>query len=149
MEVRELTRKPPVSAPVQATVADVARLMDDKVVGAVVVVDGERPVGIVTDRDLVVRAVARGLPPDARIDDIMTTDLVVLDATAPPAEAVRLFEHHSVRRIPLVEGDQLVGVLSVDDLLVNAVSELSAVIRPITGQVIFGHAEPHASLAET
>jgi len=149
MKVRELARKPPVAAQPDATVRDVARLMNDGVVGAVVVTDGERPVGIVTDRDLVLRALARGLPADARVDAVMTPEVLVLDADAPLGRAMELFEHHAVRRIPLVEDGRLVGLLSVDDLLVNAVTELACVVRPVTGQTIFGHREAHHELAET
>ena len=84
MQVKELTRRPLVSVAPDTPVREVARLMDQTVVGAVVVVEGHRPVGIVTDRDLVVRSMARDLPADARIDSVMTVDPVVLDAHAPP-----------------------------------------------------------------
>jgi signal-transduction protein with cAMP-binding, CBS, and nucleotidyltransferase domain len=148
MQVRHLTRKEPVSVGPETPVREVARVMDERVVGAVVVVDGERPIGIVTDRDLVVRLLARGLPDDARVDSVMTVDPVVLDADASPTRAVHLFERHAVRRLPLVDAGRFVGLLAVDDLLVNTVADLTAVVRPITGEVIFGHPEPHATLAE-
>jgi CBS domain-containing protein len=148
MHVGQLTRKQPVSVGPDTPVQIVARMMDQRAVGAVVVVEQGRPVGIVTDRDLVVRSLALGLPVDARVDGLMTPDPVLLDATASPHDAVGLFEHHGVRRIPLVEDGRLVGVLTLDDLLVNTVSDLTAIVRPITGQVIFGHPEAHATLVE-
>ena len=78
----------------------------------------------------------------------MTTDVIVLDADAPPHDAIGLFERHGIRRLPLVESERLVGLLTVDDLLVNTISDLTAVVRPITGQVIFGHPEAGAALME-
>jgi CBS domain-containing protein len=148
MHVGQLTRKQSVSVSPDTPVQEVARLMDQRAVGAVVVVEGGRPVGIVTDRDLAVRSLALGLPVDARVDSLMAPDPVLLDAAASPRDAVGLFEHHGVRRIPLVEDGRLVGVLALDDLLVNTVSDLTAIVRPITGQVIFGHPEAHAALVE-
>ena len=62
MQVRHLARKEPVSVGPETPVREVARVMDERVVGAVVVVDGERPIGIVTDRDLVVRLLAGASP---------------------------------------------------------------------------------------
>ena len=70
MQARAATRKAPVTVAPDSTIAEVAALMDRAVVGGVVVVDGDRPVGIVTDRDLAVRALARRVPPDARVDSV-------------------------------------------------------------------------------
>jgi CBS domain-containing protein len=111
-------------------------------VGAVVVTEAERPIGIVTDRDLALRVVARRLPSDARVDAVMSTDVVTLPAGADLREAIRLFAVHPIRRLPLVEGGRLVGVLTMDDLLVDVIGDLTALVRPVTGQVIFGHPEP-------
>ena len=60
-----------------------------------------------------------------------------------------LFEHHGVRRLPLVEADRVIGLLAVDDLLVNTIADLTAAVRPITGQVLFGHPESGAALVES
>ena len=116
--------------------------MDQEAVGAVVVTDGDRPVGIVTDRDLAVRALARGVPGDARIDAVMSTDLVTMGATADVREALRVFESRTFRRLPLVDVGHMVGILTLDDLLINAVGDLGRLTRVVTGQVVFGHPEP-------
>lgn len=151
MKVREATRKQPVTANVDDTIAQVARAMDEAAVGAVVIIDPfvRRPVGIVTDRDLVTRALARNVPLDARIDDVMSGGLVCVDADADLHDAYQLFQHHAVRRLAVVSGNDVVGVLTVDDALVNlsaqlvAVSEeLTGVVRGVTAQVLFGHREP-------
>lgn len=81
MQIRDAIRKNPVTIAADASLADAAELMDRAVVGCLVVLDGDRPVGIVTDRDLVVRGLARRLPWDSRIDSVMSTELVTLDVT--------------------------------------------------------------------
>jgi CBS domain-containing protein len=63
-----------------------------------------RPVGIVTDRDLVIRAVARRFTPDARVDSVMSTDLITLAPDADLRDALKVFEDHAIRRLPLVAG---------------------------------------------
>jgi CBS domain-containing protein len=148
MRVTELFRKPPVTIPAAATLADAAALMDNEVVGAVVVVEDGRPVGIVTDRDIVLRGVARRLPPDARVDAVMSTEVVTLPADADIAEAVAVFDRHPFRRLPLVEDGRIVGMVTVDDLVVDAVADFTRLLRPILGQVLFGHPEPKVPVPE-
>ena len=113
--------------------------MDRGNVGALVVLDEGRLVGIVTDRDIVRRGVAQQLPPDARIDAVMTSAVVTLDADADVRAALPIFRTHAYRRLPLVSDGRVVGVLAVDDLLIDLISDLGDVLRPITGEVIFGH----------
>ncbi len=142
MRAIDATRKAPVTATAERTVEQVARLMDQESVGAVVITEGDRPIGIVTDRDLAVRALARGVAADARIDSVMSTDLVTMGATADLREALRIFESRTFRRLPLVDAGRMVGILTVDDLLINEVGDLGRLTRVVTGQVVFGHPEP-------
>lgn len=150
MRARDAMRKQPVTATAETTLGAAARLMNDQVVGAVVVVDEEhRPVGIVTDRDLVVRALAQDIPADARIDAVMSADVVVLDADADLRDAFKLFDAHACRRLPVVHDGAVVGVLTADDLLVDLVGDLAELARPITGQVVFGYPERSTAPART
>ncbi|HEX6420277.1 MAG TPA: CBS domain-containing protein [Acidimicrobiales bacterium] len=143
MHAIEAARREPVTVAPGATVTQAAELMDRAAVGALVVVEADgRPVGIVTDRDLVVRALAHRCDPEARVDSAMSTDLVTLPASADLREALELFERHPVRRLPLMDGDRMVGMLTMDDLVVDLVSDLGRLTRPILGQVLFGHPEP-------
>ncbi len=148
MKTRDATRHVPVQLPAHATIGEAARLMDREAVGAVVVVDSAtgRPIGVVTDRDLVVRAVARDLPTDARVDAVMSMGVICVDADADIHEAVHLFATHPVRRLPVVAGAELVGMLTVDDLLVDLSGDLANLVRGLTAQLLFGHAEPEPSL---
>ena len=142
MQAKDATRKMPVTVPPERSLVEVAKLMDEAAVGAIVIVDDEKPIGIVTDRDLTVRALARRLPSDSRVDAVMSTGVVTLGATADLRDAIRIFSEHAFRRLPLVEEGRMVGMLAVDDLLMDVVSDLANLVRPITGEVIFGHPEP-------
>lgn len=143
MKTRELITKPPVAVPGETTVRDAAALMESANVGALLVMDGDRLAGIVTDRDIVVRAVAGAYPPEARIDSFMSTVVVSVDADADVHEAYRILGTHGVRRLPVVSGDQIVGMLTVDDLIVGIATDLDRLVQPVVGELIFGHHAPH------
>jgi CBS domain-containing protein len=139
MKLSDLGPKPPVSVACDASIEAAARLMDTANVGALVVMDGDRLAGIVTDRDITVRAVGRGVPSDGRIDSVMTTDVVTAPADADVHGAYELLRSHAIRRLPLTAGGRLVGLVSVDDLLVGLAADLANLARPVTGELLFGH----------
>lgn len=108
----------------------VAQLMRQHHIGALVVVDAagkSRPVGIVTDRDLVLGLMAEGLDPALfTAGDIMSVNLVLARPDMDAADAVRLMKEHQVRRLVLTdEQDRLVGILSMEDLLEPMTRELA------------------------
>jgi CBS domain-containing protein len=143
MRAIDTFRKRPTTIEADRTVTEAAQRMDHDAVGALVVTDHDRAVGIVTDRDLVVRGMARRATADARVDGVMTTELVTLPHDADLRDALGLFRTHAIRRIPVVDaGDRVVGMVSVDDLFVDIAGDLTDLVRPVTGQVLFGHAEP-------
>lgn len=143
MHAIDAARKPPATIAADRTITQAAQEMDRLAVGALVVVEPSgRPAGIVTDRDLAVRAVARRADPEARVDSVMTTELVALAPDADLREAFGIFERHALRRLPLVADDGVVGMLTMDDLVVDVTADLFRLTRPITAQVLFGHQEP-------
>ena len=107
--------------------------------GSLAVLDGGRLVGIVTDRDLVRRALARDLPSDARIDAVMTSPVVTIDADADLHAAFALFRTHAVRRLAVVRGAEFLGTIAVDDLLVYLAADLADLVRPVTAELRFAH----------
>ncbi|MEW6470872.1 MAG: CBS domain-containing protein [Actinomycetota bacterium] len=123
MQAKKAIRKPPATIPSGTSMADAARLMDRRVVGALVALNGDRPIGIVTDRDLAVRRLGRRLPGEASVDRVMTTELVTLPAGAYLREAIKVFYRHPFRRLPLMEDGPMVGMLTVDDLVIDFVSD--------------------------
>jgi signal-transduction protein with cAMP-binding, CBS, and nucleotidyltransferase domain len=145
----DITFRQPVVIECDATVVEAASLMASSGVGSLIVTDHERPVGIVTDRDLVTRALAKRADPDARIDSFMTMNLVALDADAGFDDVLHTFAHHGVRRLPLVEHDRVVGVISLDDVLVSMVTDLGGVARVLAAQIMFPHAPDEPSVPAT
>ena len=121
------------------TIHEAAALMEQAGVGSLAVIDGEELVGIVTDRDLVRRGLARGLTGDARVDGVMTSPVVTISADADLHDAFALFREHAVRRLAVVRDDRFVGMTTVDDLLVDLAADLSDLARPVTAEVLFAH----------
>jgi CBS domain-containing protein len=93
--------------------------MRDEDAGAVPVVDNGRAVGIVTDRDIVVRVVAEGGQLNRPVRDIVSSTLVSATPDMSTREAAELMSEHQIRRLPVVENDRLVGIVSIGDLAVK------------------------------
>jgi len=100
-----------------ASVVDAARIMRDEDTGSVPVVDDGRVAGIVTDRDIVLRGVADGRDVTALdVREVCSSDPVTVEPGRDLDEALRLMAQHQVRRLPVVDGDRLVGVLAQADV---------------------------------
>jgi CBS domain-containing protein len=122
MNIRDVMTSNPQSVSPSDTIQSAARIMRDEDTGAVPVVDNGRPVGILTDRDIVVRAVADG-ELDRRVRDIVSGEIVTVRPDTSTQEAARLMSDHQVRRLPVVENDRLVGIVSIGDLAVKDTPE--------------------------
>ena len=120
-QVRDLMTENPTTCEPSTTVVDAARMMASEDVGPIPIVDGGRLVGIVTDRDIVVRVVAEGQDPSScTIGDVASSDLVTVEADTDLQEAERLMAQNQVRRLPVVEGDRLVGIVAQADIVREA-----------------------------
>ncbi|MEI2654649.1 MAG: CBS domain-containing protein [Microthrixaceae bacterium] len=139
MKITDALRKTGLSIGPGCTLRQAAELMECNAVGALAVVEDDRAVGVVTDRDLVRRAVARGIAPDARVDSVMSSPVVSIADDADLHDAVAVFGRKAVRRLVVERDGRFVGVLSADDLLIDLASDLAAVVRPIGAEVLFGH----------
>jgi CBS domain-containing protein len=123
---------PPVTVEPQASVTDVARLMRDEDIGAVLVTDEDRLRGLVSDRDLVVRALAEGEDPgQTTVASACSDDLVTVGPDDELDLVVRVMREHAVRRVPVVEEGRPVGIVSLGDLAVerdpdSALGDISA-----------------------
>lgn len=118
MNIRDVMTSNPRTVSPADTIQNAARIMRDEDTGAVPVVDNGRPVGIVTDRDIVVRAVAEG-ELNRPIRDIVSSAVVTARPDMSTKEAAQLMSDHQVRRLPVVENDRLVGIVSLGDLAVK------------------------------
>jgi len=118
--VREVMTKNPVMLQANDTLVEAARKMRDADVGNVLVMDGSRLKGIVTDRDITIRGVANGKDPNrSTLSEVCSPQLVTIPADKPVDDAVKLMREKSVRRLPVVDGDKAVGVVSIGDLAVE------------------------------
>jgi CBS domain-containing protein len=114
--IRDLLTGDPVTVEASATIEDAAKLMDQKDIGNVLVVENGEVQGIVTDRDIVVRVIAKGDGPDAGVREAATTDLETLEPDASIEDAIQKMEQANVRRLPVVEDGKPVGIVSLGDL---------------------------------
>lgn len=123
-QVRDaMTGEVRVASPSQS-LAEAAELMKSEDVGSIPVVDDGRLVGILTDRDIVVRAVAERRDPEAvTVDEVASRELVTVEPEQDLDEALRLMASHQVRRLPVVEDGRLVGMLAQADVAAEGKSQ--------------------------
>ena len=116
--IAELMTENPHSVTPNASVVEASKIMRDDDVGLVPVVEGERLVGTVTDRDITIRVVAEERDPrSTSVGEIASTDLITVDPQQDLDEALRLMARHQVRRLPVVQEDgRLVGIVSQADV---------------------------------
>ncbi|CAM5639119.1 CBS domain-containing protein OS=Streptomyces tendae OX=1932 GN=F3L20_16795 PE=4 SV=1 [Streptomyces tendae] len=115
--VRDVMTGDPVTVEPLTSVTAVARIMRDRDLGAVLVTEGDRLRGLVTDRDLVVRSVAEGGDPEQfTVAGACSDDVVTVRSDEELEHAVRLMREHAVRRLPVVDDGRPVGIVSLGDL---------------------------------
>ncbi len=107
----------PTTVEPSTTVQEAARTMKSEDVGSLPLVEGDRLVGVITDRDIAIRIVAEGKGAETTVGEIASKDVVTVDPQQSLEEAARLMAEHQVRRLPVTEEDgKLVGVLAQADL---------------------------------
>jgi CBS domain-containing protein len=115
-----------------STITEAARQMRDNDTGAIIIMDGNAMRGLLTDRDIAVRAVAEGRSPDeTTAGDICSTDLVTLKPSSTIEDAVKAMRDAKVRRLPVAENGTPVGIISLGDLAIareeeSALADISA-----------------------
>lgn len=120
MRISEVMTREVRVAQLDDTISDAARLMAQLDVGVLPVSNGERLVGMVTDRDIATRAVADGLGPDTKVEEIMTRDVKYCFESDECADIARNMGDIQIRRLPVVDKDKrLVGIVSIGDLAVT------------------------------
>jgi CBS domain-containing protein len=121
---------------VEQTVREAARYMADRRVGAVAVLQGDRLAGILSERDIMSRVVARGLDPDqAKVGETMSRDLVVADAGESHDDGVRKMKQAGCRHLPVIQADRFLGMVSLRDLLQVDLSEKDEEIRLLNAYI--------------
>jgi CBS domain-containing protein len=116
-QVRDLMVSSVVTIEPGTSIVDAAKRMIQEEKGPLPIVEGERPVAIITDRDIIAHVVAEGRDPNSvAVDDVATRDLVTIGPEQDVEEARQLMDQHELDRILVVEGDRLVGIISEADI---------------------------------
>lgn len=124
MNLSEIMTKELTTCNPDETIAQAAQKLEKANVGSCPVVEGERLVGLLTDRDIATRAVAKGLDPNStKVEQIMTRELITGHPHMTIEEACRLLSEHQIRRLPVVEADRLVGFIALADLAIDLEEE--------------------------
>lgn len=124
MTVADMARTEVVTVAPETTAVEISRTLEAENVGSVVVVDSREPVGIVTDRDLALDVVDEDSDPTAvTATEIMESDLFTIQRDALIYDALEEMRDAGVRRVPVLDGDELVGIVTLDDFLVLLASE--------------------------
>lgn len=136
MPISDYCEKPAVTVRADETVRAAAERMRLAGLGSVAVVKDGRPIGIVTDRDLVLGTLGKRLDAGAvRVEELVSRPLVTIEQDASVREAARRMRRYAVRRLPVVDDKgQLVGVVAADDLLALTAGELSGLAAAIRAQ---------------
>jgi CBS domain-containing protein len=129
--IRDVMTPDPVTVPSTTPLEQAARQMRDAGIGNVIVLEGEQVAGILTDRDIVVRAVAEGRDSRTPVGDVTSRDLTTIAPDATLEDAVELMRERSIRRLPGVEAGRAVGIVSLGDLALerdpdSALGDISA-----------------------
>jgi CBS domain-containing protein len=120
MRIAEVMTERVTTAAPDATLASVAGLMRDRNVGSVVIVDGERPVAVVTDRDLALAVAADGAGRDEPVSSLGSRPLVAGHTAMDLEEGAALMVQNGVRRLPVMDGERLAGIVTIDDIAVRS-----------------------------
>jgi CBS domain-containing protein len=122
--IRDLMTVKPRTVKTGDSIVDAAKLMRGEDAGIAPIVDGERLVGVLTDRDIAVRVVAEGKDPSkTKVEEIASGSLVTLEPEQDLDDALRLMAQHQVRRLPVVESGKLVGIVAQADVARHADAE--------------------------
>ncbi|WP_174806537.1 CBS domain-containing protein [Paenibacillus glycanilyticus] len=135
--IKEVMSSPCITATLLDNVYELAVLMKKHDIGFIPIVDGSKLIGAVTDRDLVVRGYADKHSGSTAVEKVMTTDLLTIAPDTTMEEAADLMAKHKIRRLPVVENGQLVGVVAIGDLAVRDafIHEAGAALNEISEHV--------------
>lgn len=105
---------------------EVAVKMKELNVGAIPILDNQNLVGMITDRDIVIRGTAEKNPGSTKVEKIMSNELVTVTADMTTKEAAKLMAKNQIRRLPVVEGEKLIGIVSLGDIAIRELSDEQA-----------------------
>ncbi|MBD8014706.1 CBS domain-containing protein [Microbacterium sp. APC 3898] len=122
MKIKEIMTTDVETCMPESTLQEVALKMREINVGSIPICEDGRLVGIVTDRDIVVRGLAEQIPSEAPISEILSAEVVTGTVDLTVEEAAEMMATHKIRRLPIVTGEQVIGIVSLGDLAIRDVS---------------------------
>jgi len=137
--VEELMTSSIISVSPNQSIEEAARLMQDYNIGAIPVVENNQVVGMVTDRDITIRSTADGGDEEQPVSEIMTNEVISVTPETQVEEAARIMAEKQIRRLPVVENNQIIGMISLGDIATDqqfdskageALSQISNPSRP-------------------
>ena len=130
--VADIMSSPVITIGVDAKVIDAAKIMAGKKIGSIIIMEGDRAVGIVTERDLLERVLGEGKDPSKVVmRDVMSSPLISIGKNTAILEAMRVMRRHDIRRLTVIEGEQLIGIVTERDILKAVVTLALASFRPL------------------
>ncbi|WP_456398008.1 CBS domain-containing protein [Desulfurobacterium sp.] len=130
MPIKDIMIRKVITVNIEDSIEYAVKKMEEKNVGSLVVMDGDKPVGIVTDRDIAIRGL--GKSPDTPVKSIMTPELITITSDSGLFSLTKKFRDYGVRRIVVVDKKgQLEGIISIDDVLEVLVTEFANLIGAI------------------
>lgn len=124
----------------ETTVHDAVAMMDEKNVGALLVMKGEKLVGMISERDYTRKVMLRGKKSaDTKVAEIMSTNLTVTHPNKGVEECLRIMTEKRFRHLPVLDGDKVVGVISIGDLVKHVISCQSATIAHLESYISGGY----------
>lgn len=135
-KIRDIMTKDVECCTLLDNVYEVAVKMKELNVGAIPIVNNEKLVGMITDRDIVIRGVAERHPGSTKVEDIMSDKLITVSPDTTTQEAAKLMSEHQIRRLPVVENEKLVGIIALGDFAVRKLTDEQA------GQALSEISEP-------
>ena len=121
MKVRDIMTTDVATATPDTTLEDIATMMREEDTGAIPVLDGDELVGIITDRDIVIRCIAEGKDPvETTVGDVLTEGLETIEPDADVQHAHSLMSRRQVRRLPVVDDGEFIGIISIGDIAVKS-----------------------------
>ncbi|MBN1682774.1 CBS domain-containing protein [Candidatus Bathyarchaeota archaeon] len=149
--VREAMSSPVVTTHENSEISQVAKIMRDQKIGAVVINNNEgHPVGIVTERDIVIRVVALNKPDNITVKEVMSSPLRVVKADTTIIDAMKLMDQMNIRRLGVTYKNNLVGIISDKDLIrvmptiveiIREITKINSGVNNITGPSTIGYCE--------
>lgn len=134
--VSGIMRKNVISIDSSMTVQDAAKMMDDASIGAIVVIENGIAIGIITERDLTRRVIAKGKPLTTNVKEVMSSPLIVINPDDSVWEAAQLMKTRKIHRIPAVKNNQLVGIVTTSDIVKLCSIGSDSEMRNIVDQIL-------------